>query len=162
MNILEKLIETESDLKKKRALKYARYLYGDLVTDENRELLDEYTDALMDALRSTRKSDVSERKIRSDVLQSFYDYLIRTGKTENTSYDYTKRVERICKEFGIDVNDLYHRQSNYSIDDLIGMYECGAKAEENKEKHNAPLSALKRFKDYMNQIISDKFDNDKD
>lgn len=152
MNLLEKLIETESDLKKKKALKYARYLYGDLVTDENRELLDEYTDALMDAFRPTRKINISERKFRSDVLQTFYDYLIRTGKTDNTAYDYTKRVERICKEFGIDVNDLYHRRSDYSIDDLIGMYESGAKAEENREKHNAPLSALKRFKDYKEEL----------
>ena len=152
MNLLDKLVDSETDASRRKALKYARYLYGDLVTDDNRELLDEYTDALLDVVRFPQANNTTVRRSRSDVLQAFYDYLIQTGKTEKTAYDYTKRVERICKEFDIDVNDLYHRRSGYSIDDLIDIYWNGEKAKENKEKHNAPLSALKRFGEFMDGI----------
>ena len=150
MDYLDKMIETATDPDVRKSLKYARYLYGDLVTDGNKGLLDEYTETLIEAIRPTAKAERKGR-FKSDVAQGFYDYLIREGKTPNTAYDYVKRVERICKDpdISIKIEDLYRRRSVYSINDLIGMYESGNKTDENKDKHNAPLSALKRFEEYM-------------
>ena len=150
MKELEKLMQQESDEKVVRDIKFALYLYKDLLTDNNKDILDDYTNALINIFKA--KSGVSkEKNFSTDILKKFYYFLIKNGKTEKTAYDYAKRVERICKEFNISINDLFNRISSYSINDLIGMYsKKGIKSEENIARHNAPLSALKQFRVFMN------------
>ena len=84
------------------------------------------------------------------LFELFYDYLIKNRKTKKTAYDYVKRIERICKEYGITAEELFNKKSGYSINDLIGMYsKNGVKSDENRKCHNAPSSALKQFRDFM-------------
>lgn len=150
MNDLEKLIEQESNADILRDLKLALYLYKDLLTDDNKKLLDEYTKILLNIFKK-KGFDMKEKFFSNNILELFYYFLIKNEKTEKTSYDYAKRVEKICKEYGISVDSLFNETSGYSISDLIGMYSSnGIKSEENKKKHNAPLSALKQFRDFMN------------
>jgi len=149
MKELERLIEAENNKEFVQKLKYATYLYKDLMTATNHELLDEYTKTLIDVLTNTKKT-INEKRFSNYILEYFYLFLIKNGKTPKTAYDYVKRVERICKEYKITVEDLFNRKSGYSINDLIGMYSPnGMKSDENKKKHNAPLSALKQFRDFM-------------
>lgn len=150
MNDLEKLIEQESNADILRDLKLALYLYKDLLTDDNKKLLDEYTKILLNIFKK-KGFDMKEKFFSNNILELFYYFLIKKGKTEKTSYDYVKRVEKICKEYVISVDSLFNETLGYSISDLIGMYSSnGIKSEENKKKHNAPLSALKQFRDFMN------------
>ena len=151
MKLLEELIRSADSRESRSRLNYAGYLYRDLVTEDNRALLDEYTATLIDALQERHTNNVPRRRFKSEISQAFYEYLLRTGKKPNTAYDYVKRVERICKENGISIEDLFYRRTGCSIEDLIGMYSSGNKVEENKKLHNAPLSALRQFKDFMNE-----------
>ena len=153
MKKLEQLMENETDEHVVREIKYAVYLYNDLLTDKNRNLLDEYTNTLIDILKKkddTDAADFVDYNFSDEVLRRFYDYLIKNRKTKKTAYDYVKRIERICKEYGITPEELFNKKSGYSINDLIGMYsKNGVKSDENRKCHNAPSSALKQFRDFM-------------
>ena len=98
MNDLEKLIEQESNADILRDLKLALYLYKDLLTDDNKKLLDEYTKILLNIFKK-KGFDMKEKFFSNNILELFYYFLIKKGKTEKTSYDYVKRVEKICKEY---------------------------------------------------------------
>ena len=159
MKELEKLIEQEPDEIIAKDLKLALYLYKDLLTNNNKKILDEYTSLLLNVLKKKGYA-VNKKDFSNAILENFYNYLIKSRKTKSTSYDYTKRVERICKEYNIAVDDLYNRKSAYSINDLIGMYSAGGiKSEENRAKHNALLSALKQFQAFMENFECN-FEND--
>lgn len=156
MKKLERLIESEVNKEKVQKLKYAIYLYKDLLTDSNCQLLDEYTNTLIDALEN-KENFMSIKNLTNQISDRFYRFLIKNGKTEKTAYDYVKRIERICREYEISEEDLFSRRSVYSINDLIGMFSPGGiKSEENKKKHNGPLSALKQFKIFMG-LHADEF-----
>lgn len=159
MNELNKMFETESDENVRREIKYALYLYKDLLTNDNKDLLDDYTNTIIEIFFKKAAFSNAKRKFDNNILERFYNYLIRTRKTEKTAYDYVKRVERICKEFNIKVEDLFYRSSSFSINDLIGIYSRGGvKSDENIKKHNAPLSALKQFRDFMNGSSEDDYE----
>ena len=156
MKELERLVESEVNKEKVQKLKYAMYLYKELLTDSNRQVLDEYTNTLIDVLKH-KNGFKNIKNLSNYILDRFYLFLINSGKTEKTAYDYVKRIERICREYEISEEDLFSRRSCYSINDLIGMFSPGGiKSEENKKKHNGPLSALKQFKIFM-ELPSDEF-----
>lgn len=155
MKELERLIELEVNKEKVQKLKYAMYLYKDLLIDSNRQLLDEYTNTLIDVFKS--KDNFKDIKyLKNQILDRFNRFLIKSGKTEKTAYDYVKRIERICREYKISEEDLFSRRSTFSINDLIGVFSPGGiKSEENKKKHNGPLSALKQFKIFMELPVNE-------
>ncbi len=162
MNELRRLIQQEPDKDVKMKLTIALCLYRELMTADNADLLDEYTTILLNVFK--KKGNIAKDKFFSNrILEDFYHYLINMGKTESTAYDYARRIERICKEFDISVSNLFNRETGCSVEDLIGMYSPnGVKAEENKRKHNAPLSALKQFRDFMNSYLAEINDDDND
>ena len=85
MKKLEQLMENETDERVVREIKYAVYLYNDLLTDKNRNLLDEYTNTLIDILKKkddTDAADFVDYNFSDEVLRRFYDYLIKNRKTK--------------------------------------------------------------------------------
>ena len=98
MEKLRKLYELESNKKVAQKIKYALYLYKDLLSDDNNELLDDYTNTLIEIFES-KSADGYNRNIANYILEKFYRFLSKNGKTEKTAYDYVKRIERICKEY---------------------------------------------------------------
>lgn len=151
MERLNKLLEETEDEDRKSQLKLARYIYNDLVTEQNRQLLDDYTDTLIKALQVRLQpkslSPASRRFKQETIAHFFYDYLRKEGKTDYTAYDYVKRVERICNASNRTIEELSEDEA--SIKDLIDQYTKGDKAEENKNLHNAPSSALIQFQKFV-------------
>ncbi len=86
------------------------------------------------------------------MLQDFENYLVKQGYSVSTPsgkpstvYDYIKRVETICEREDISINSL----SN-NIDDFVEKYgPSGNESEFGKKSHNAYISALKKFKDFL-------------
>lgn len=148
---LEKLISETVDNEQKRKLEYALYLYRRLLEEKTTELLDAYTDVLCELITNKDKdSKVNKSFGENNIYRLFGLYLVANGKAETTAIDYVNRIKGICKQYNININDLYKRRSKYSINDLVGMYSSGGiKSEENIKRHNAPLSALKQFRDFM-------------
>ena len=148
---LEKLISETVDNEQKRKLEYALYLYRRLLEEKTAELLDAYTDVLCELITNKDKdSKVNKSFGKNNIYRLFGLYLVANGKAETTAIDYVNRIKGICKQYNININDLYKRRSKYSINDLVGMYSSGGiKSEENIKRHNAPLSALKQFRDFM-------------
>ena len=148
---LEKLISETVDNEQKRKLEYALYLYHRLLEEKNTELLDAYTDVLCELISNKDKGlKVNKSFGENNIYRLFGLYLVANGKTETTAIDYVNRIKGICKQYNININDLYKRRSKYSINDLVGMYSSdGIKSEENIKRHNAPLSALKQFREFM-------------
>ena len=148
MNKIDDLIKQNIDnAERVKKLKYVGYLYTRVATEENVEDLDELVDTLISAYHTKENKTV---KIKDDILSGFYDFLLRAGKKKSVAYDYTKRMDSICRSLNITPGDVYYCRSSYSIDDLIGMYSFGGiKYDENIKKHNALSSAVKRFKEYM-------------
>lgn len=86
------------------------------------------------------------------MLNEFLKYLIDKGYKEltpagnkSTAYDYTKRVEKICKDENITISTLVN-----DIDKYIKEYDIGGiKEEEGKKSNSAVINALKRFKEFL-------------
>ena len=75
MKELEKLMQQESDEKVVRDIKFALYLYKDLLTDNNKDILDDYTNTLINIFKA--KSGVpKEKNFSNDILKKFYYFLI--------------------------------------------------------------------------------------
>ena len=148
---LEKLISETVDNEQKRKLEYALYLYRRLLEEKTTELLDAYTDVLCELITNKDKDSIVNKSFgENNIYRLFGLYLVANGKAETTAIDYVNRIKGICKQYNININDLYKRRSKYSINDLVGMYSSGGiKSEENIKRHNAPLSALKQFRDFM-------------
>ena len=159
MSKIDDLIKQNIDnAERVKKLKYVGYLYTRVATEENVEDLDELVDTLISAYNAKEDKTV---KIKDDILSGFYDFLLKTGKRKSVAYDYTKRMDSICRSLNITPSDVYYQRSSYSIDDLVGMYSFGGiKYEENVKKHNALSSALKRFKEYMENDINMELDDD--
>ncbi|MGI6677871.1 MAG: hypothetical protein ACOX2Q_01990 [Dehalobacterium sp.] len=86
------------------------------------------------------------------MLENFKNYLIDQGYSEytpsgnpSTVYDYMKRVEKICDRENITVRSLAKNISFYV--DKYGP--TGNEAEFGKRSHNAFISALKKFEDFV-------------
>lgn len=92
----------------------------------------------------------------------FKDYLIEQGFKETTSsgnpstvYDYQKRIDFVCEIENITWNKLVDK-----IDSIIEQYSPkGIKSELGAKSHNAVISALKQFKNFLTK--EKIFDNDK-
>ena len=146
MNLIEELIAKCNDENKKIKLKYANYLYRDIVNENNEDLVDELLRIIVEnaVCNDTETENKKEISFKNELLKKFYQYLIEDYKTEKTAYDYVKRIERICKEMNLSVDEV----KNY-LNNLICMYSDGEKREINKKQHNAPLSALKQLKNFF-------------
>lgn len=86
------------------------------------------------------------------MLENFKDYLIEHGYSEftpsgkpSTVYDYIKRVEKICDRERISIKRL--------ADNIIFFVDkygpTGNEAEFGSKSHNAYISALKKFQDFV-------------
>lgn len=86
------------------------------------------------------------------MLEDFKDYLIGQAYSEftpsgkpSTVYDYMKRVEEICEREGVTTKQLSKNISLY-----VKKYgPTGNEAEFGKRSHNAYISALKKFEDFV-------------
>lgn len=86
------------------------------------------------------------------MLDNFKNYLIEQGYSEftpsgnpSTVYDYIKRVEKICERENIKVQNLAENIKFY-----VEKYgPTGNEAEFGKKSHNAFISALKKFEDFL-------------
>ena len=89
-------------------------------------------------------------RFESEIINAFYEFLLKNGLKESTCNDYCRRILAICKQFHITPEELFEGRARYSIDDLIGIYTNHPEMKaENAKKHGAPLSALKKFKKFM-------------
>lgn len=86
------------------------------------------------------------------MLENFKSYLIEQGYSEftpsgnpSTVYDYTKRVEKIRERENITFQSLSENIKFYV--DKYGP--TGKEAEFGKKSHNAFISALKKFQDFL-------------
>ncbi len=86
------------------------------------------------------------------MLEKFKNYLVEQGYSEftpsgnpSTAYDYMKRVEKICDREGITTKKLADNISFY-----VAKYgPTGNEAEFGKKSHNAFISALRKFEDFV-------------
>ena len=86
------------------------------------------------------------------MLENFKIYLIQQGYSEftpsgnpSTVYDYMKRVEKICDRENITIKRLAKNISFYV--DKYGP--TGNEAEFGRRSHNAFISALRKFEDFV-------------
>ena len=87
-----------------------------------------------------------------EIINAFYEYLLKNGLKESTCKDYCGRIQAICKEFHITPEELFDGRARYTVDDLIGKYSTEpVYKEENARRHNALLSALKQFKKFKEE-----------
>lgn len=85
-------------------------------------------------------------------LDNFKQWLKGQGYSEytpsgkpSTIYDYPKRIERVCQNEGLSLNDLIR-----NIDNVLSQYSPeGKKAGLGVASHNAVLNALRRFKEFL-------------
>ena len=151
MNNIEKQLARFSISDSENKCEYAMYLYNKLLTPENADVLGVFSETLLE-IASGGTENANNPRFDNNVLEAFYYHLIKKGKRNNTAYDYVRRIGAICKEFNVDIGELYSRKSACSIDDLIGMYsKGGVKNDENVKRHNSPLSALKQFSLFMDE-----------
>lgn len=84
-----------------------------------------------------------------DILrEQFYQYLVKEGFSDrtptgnpSTTYDYTKRIERVCKEESLSWEELLN-----SIDIIVTQYDKGGTKEElGKQSKSAVINALKQY-----------------
>ena len=86
--------------------------------------------------------------------EQFYQYLVKEGFSDRTStgnpsttYDYTKRIERVCKEESLSWKELLD-----NIDGIITQYDKGGIKEEfGKQSKSAVINALKQY-----QLFADR------
>ena len=87
------------------------------------------------------------------MLENFQNYLTQQGYSEftpsgkpSTVYDYSKRVKKICDRENITCESLAENISFYP--DKYGP--TGSEAEFGRRSHNAFISALRKFEDFVN------------
>lgn len=150
MKFIERFLFENVDEETRRKLTRIKQLYDELKTADNAERLDEFM-VLLKAPTAARApiAVAQRRKFDSELMTMFHDYMLNELKLkESVAYDYTKRVERICKELGVTPEDFANAKA--SIDEVIAMYsKGGAKYDENVKKHYALSAALQRFKDFL-------------
>lgn len=86
------------------------------------------------------------------MLEDFKHYLIQKGYSEytpsgnpSTVYDYVKRINKICERERISIKQLAN-----NIGDYVEKYDTfGSEEEFGKKSHNAFISALKRFEEFI-------------
>ena len=89
------------------------------------------------------------------MLENFRRYLIQLGYSEytpsgnpSTVYDYEKRIKRICERENITIKQLGNNISLY-----VKKYDTfGSEEAFGKKSHNAFISALKRYEEYMDSL----------
>ena len=93
--------------------------------------------------------DTYKETLNHVVMDSFNSYLTLTGRSNRTANSYVDKINKVCKDVGIDFITLY-LESKYTIDDLIRMYSSfGIMALENRARGYAPATALKAFEDFL-------------
>jgi len=86
------------------------------------------------------------------MLEKFKRYLIEEGYSEftpsgkpSTVYDYVKRLEKICAREKTDIMELAKNITFY-----VDKYSpTGNEGEFGRRSHNAYISALRKFEDFM-------------
>ena len=91
------------------------------------------------------------------MIEKFEEYLEKRGYSKltpsglpSTVYDYKKRVLKICKREGINIESLAKNISSY-----ISKYDTyGIDFEYGKKSNSAYINALKRFEEFLKSITS--------
>lgn len=86
------------------------------------------------------------------MLDRFKRYLIEQGYSEytpsgnpSTVYDYCKRINKICERENVTMTDLANK-----IDYYVDRYDTfGPETEFGKRSHNAFISSLKKFREFV-------------
>lgn len=88
------------------------------------------------------------------MLEDFKQFLIEKGYSEftpsgnpSTVYDYAKRIEKISAREGISLHKLASNIEYYV--EKYGTF--GSEAEFGRRSHNAFISALKRFEEFLSK-----------
>lgn len=92
------------------------------------------------------------KKLKSNKLENFEQYLINEGYSKHTSsgkpstvYDYSKRVEKICERESITIDKLKE-----NIDFYVSKYDdYGSESDFGNKSHRANINALKRLQDFL-------------
>ena len=154
MDFFEKMINDSDDKEIKRKLTLAGYLYREIENAQNAEKLEELISLIIEVFGKEPTQAAPKRKFESKILQDFYNYLLHKCKMEeSTSYDYYRRIARILREQGIAVEDLVNGKIDIQL--LIDKYLRGGGKEQdqNERQHNGPSSALKKFKQYIEEAV---------
>ena len=79
------------------------------------------------------------------MLDEFINYLIEEGYVEESAYDYIKRVRKISERESVSIPKLAENISFY-----VEKYgPTGKESEFGKKSHNAFISALKQFQNFL-------------
>ncbi len=138
------------DYEQKRKIRYLSYLYKELSTENNKDLLLDFTESLLALSKKEKTKDDKTYKIDDEILDSFYQYLLNTNIKPSTAYDYVMRLKKIFIEFDVTTTDTTIYKG--IIQNIIYEYTKGNKKEENKAKHYSPTSALGKYIEYLNSI----------
>jgi len=84
--------------------------------------------------------------------EDFYNYLVKRGYSvitpsgnPSTVYDYIKRIDKICEWENISWPGLAR-----NISTIVAQYDVGgSKQDLGHNSHNAVISALKRFSEFL-------------
>ena len=85
-------------------------------------------------------------------LDRFYDYL-KAVLSKNTADKYRSAIKKVCKDYNIDLEDLFNGDAKYSIDDLIDIY-ITIRKDENEKRSGEITASLKRFKEFSEKRIT--------
>ena len=157
MNPIENFMMSFSnaDEATKQRLQLANYLYKDIKTEDNGQKLDDLVKILTDVGSPQASAPiVSKRVIDNSILRAFYEYLINSGLTDKTAYDYVMRARRTLSELNITLDNI--NAIRHCIDELIICYSKNGKYyEKNRASHNSILSSLKKLKEFTDSLPFD-------
>lgn len=85
----------------------------------------------------------------SDIIEKYKEFLKNTGKSENVSYQYPLKINKVCKE-----EECSWEQLVLNIDKILPQYRTGgckeALGNNSSGAVKAALEQIKKFKDSLN------------
>lgn len=103
--------------------------------------------------QSHKKTNSNKHKT---LKEQFYQYLVKKGFSDttpsgkpSTTHDYTKRVEKICKEESLSWENLLN-----NIDTIVTQYDKGGIKEDiGKQSNSSVINALKQYQLFSSSIV---------
>ena len=80
------------------------------------------------------------------MLKKFKNWLIENNYKINTAKDYQGRIERLCKQENITLENLVA-----NINSILPIYEVGEKYDYGNRSHTSVKQALRRFNKFLMQ-----------
>lgn len=82
------------------------------------------------------------------MLKKFKNWLIENNYKINTAKDYEGRIERLCKQENITLENLVA-----NIENILPIYEVGEKYDYGNRSHTSVKQALRRFNKFLMQEV---------